>query len=145
MKPKTTIFLLSAILLFGVLKADAQCLDFVKTDCFAILGTDQYVPEGRYDAMLLSEGDNLTVYKSFFRNKTYKVVVLGDENLPTLKYKVKTMQGEVIYENDNDGSNHWTYTSDRNQNLVIYVEIPYNTGSQPKNGCVAVVLGYKMN
>lgn len=145
MKPKTIFIFLIAILLVNVFESKAQCLDFVKSKGFEILDTQNHIPEGRFDAMQLSEGDNLTVYKSFFRGKTYRIVVIGDSNLPPLKYKVKTMQGDVIYENYNDGSNHWDYTSDKNQNLVIYVEIPYKTGSQPNNGCVAVVLGYKMN
>lgn len=145
MKPKTIFILFIFITITGIFSARAQCLDFVKTAGFQILNTDTHVPEGRFDSMILSEGDNLTVYKSFFRGKTYRIVVLGEENLPPLKFKVKTMSGDVIYENYNDGSKYWDYTSDRNQNLVISIEIPYKTGSQPKSGCVAVVLGYKMN
>ena len=144
MKPKT-IFIFLFITFGYVYSLQAQCLDFVKSNGFEILNTNTHVPEGRFDSMILSEGDNLTVYKSFFRGKTYRVVVLGAENLPPLKYKVKTMQGDVIYENYNDGSTSWDYTSERNQNLVISIEIPYKTGTQPESGCVAVILGYKMN
>jgi hypothetical protein len=142
MKAKTIYILI--ILFISSVSIHAQCLDFVQTKGFEILDTDTHVPEGRFDAMILSEGDNLTVYKSFFRGKTYRVVVLGAETLPGLQYKVKTMNGDVIYENINDDSKFWDYTSDRNQNLIISVEIPYETGTQPASGCVAVILGYKM-
>ena len=146
MNAKTTITLLISILFFNLKMIDAQCLDFVKTKCFKILNTDKYIPEGRFDAMMLSEGDNLSVYKSFFRGKTYRVVVVGAENLPALNFQIKTMQGQVIYDNTTNGNiTHWNYTSDRNQNLMVYIEIPSSYKTQPKTGCVAVVLGYEIN
>ncbi len=146
MKYKITGTIIISIFLFNLKTIDAQCLDFVKTKGFEILNTEKYMPEGRFDAMMLSEGDNLTVYKSFFRGKTYRVVVTGAENLPALNFKIKTMQGKVIYDNTTDGNTkQWNYTSDRNQNLIVYVEIPATYQSQPNTGCVAVVLGYKVN
>jgi len=139
-----TLFLVAVLFTFGS-NINAQCLDFVKTTGFDKLNTEIYVPEGRFDAMTLSEGDNLKVYKSFFRGKTYKIVVIAANNLPKLKFQVKTMQGNVIYDNsENSDSDSWEYTSDRNQNLMITVEIPSNTNSQIDTGCIAVILGYKM-
>ncbi len=146
MKIKISITLFISILFINLKTIDAQCLDFVKTKGFKILDTEKYIPEGRFDAMMLSEGDNLSVYKSFFRGKTYRVVVIGAENLPSLKFQIKTMQGQVIYDNTADGNiDHWNYTSDRNQNLMVYIEIPSSYGTQPNTGCVAVILGYKTN
>ena len=146
MKIKISITLFISILFINLKTIDAQCLDFVKTKGFKILDTEKYIPEGRFDAMMLSEGDNLSVYKSFFRGKTYRVVVIGAKNLPALNFQIKTMQGQVIYDNTTHGKiNHWNYTSDRNQNLMVYVEIPSAYGTKPETGCVAVVLGYEMN
>lgn len=146
MKFKIITTLVTSILFFNLKMIDAQCLEFVKTKGFKILDTEKYIPEGRFDAMMLSEGDNLSVYKSFFRGKSYRVVVIGAENLPSLNFQIKTMQGQVIYDNTSDGNtDHWNYTSDRNQNLMVYIEIPTKYGSQPNTGCVAVVLGYQSN
>ena len=146
MKIKISITLLISILFLSLKMIDAQCLDFVKTKGFKVLDTEKYIPEGRFDAMMLSEGDNLSVYKSFFRGKTYRVVVIGAENLPALNFQIKTMQGQVIYDNTADGNiDHWNYTSEKNQNLMVYVEIPSLYGAQPNTGCVAVILGYKTN
>ncbi|MCF6367116.1 MAG: hypothetical protein L3J35_13075 [Bacteroidales bacterium] len=136
--------LLIVLIAGGSSNINAQCLDLVKTTGFNKLNTELYVPEGRFDALTLSEGDNLKVYKSFFRGKTYKIVVIGAENMPKLKFQVKTMQGNVIYDNSEDNSDNWEYTSDRNQNLMITVEIPSNSDSQIDTGCIAVLLGYKM-
>ena len=126
-------------------RIDAQCLDFVKTDGFQKLNTDLYVPEGRFDALKLSEGDNLKVYKSFFRGRTYKVIVTAERNIPVINFQVKTMQGDLIFDNSQSNNiSSWEYTSDRNQNLMITVELPPDSDSQIETGCVAVILGYKM-
>ncbi len=123
----------------------AQCTDFVVSEGFSTLDTSQYIPEGRFDVMVLSQGDYLKVYKSFFRGKTYRIAVCGDDNLGKLNFKIKSMQGEVIYDNKNSGLKKiWDYTSDKNQNLIIRVELPHSGGSIPKSGCVAVILGYKI-
>ncbi len=122
----------------------AQCMDFVTSTGFQILDTAKYVPEGRFDAMTLSQGDYLKVYKSFFRGKTYRIVICADKNIPKLNFKVQSMQGEIIYENTAaENSETWEYTSDKNQNLIIKVIIPSAENTKPKSGCVAVILGYK--
>lgn len=143
--------LISAVLfmffvVLNIQKTNAQCIDFVKTNGFEKLNTELYVPEGRFDAMVLSQGDFLKVYKSFFRGRTYKIVVIADKNIPRLKFQIKTMQGKVIYDNtQNNNSEFWEYTSDRNQNLIVSVELPSSGEKMPKSGCVAVVLGKKYN
>jgi hypothetical protein len=142
MLKQTTVFFLLLIVSF---QTKAQCNDFVKTKGFKVLNTDMYVPEGRFDAMTLSQGDYLKVYKSFFRGKTYKVVVIADKKIPGIKFRIKTMQGEIIYDSNKDpNSQTWEYTSDKNQNLIIKVEIPPARGIKPESGCVAVILGYKI-
>ncbi len=144
MKQQISLILITLFSLYG-LKTNAQCLDFVKTDGFERLNTELYIPEGRCDAMTLSEGDNLTVYKSFFRGRTYKVVVTGEKNIKLINFQIKTMQGDLIFDNSlNNNTESWEYTSDKNQNLMITVELPSSSGSQIETGCVAVILGYKM-
>ena len=55
------------------------------------------------------------------------------------------MQGDLIFDNSqNNNIKSWEYTSDRNQNLMITVELPPDSDSQIETGCVTVILGYKM-
>ncbi len=123
----------------------AQCIDFVTSKGFNTLDTSRYIPEGRFDALVLSQGDYLKVYKSFFRGKTYKVVVIADKKIPKVKFLVKSMQGDIIYDNSNaENKESWEYTSDKNQNLIIKVELPPAEGTKIESGCVAVLLGYKL-
>ena len=137
------IVLIAALSLFGK-TANAQCLDFAKTRGFAALDTAAYVPEGRLNAIPLSEGDNLDVYKSFFRGRTYKVVVIGEDNMPTLEFKVSNFQRETLYDSKTEGSTSWVFTSETNQNLIISVEVPKaGSGASPKTGCIAVIVGFE--
>lgn len=143
MTRKFIFFILSGVLIINI--SQAQCFDFVKTQGFNELDTGIFIPEGRFDAMQLSEGDYLNVYKSFFRGKTYRVVVICDKNLPDLHFTIKDMAGKIIYDNTQDKyPKTWDYTSDRNQNLMVSLSIPWDKNSIPKSGCVAIILGYKI-
>ena len=145
MKQNFTFIVLVFFFSLNIHRIDAQCLDFVKADGFQELNTDLFIPEGRFDALTLSEGDNLKVYKSFFRGRTYKVVVTAEKNIPLINFQVKTMQGDLIFDNSQSNNvSSWEYTSDRNQNLMITVELLPDSDSQIETGCVAVILGYKM-
>lgn len=135
--------LLISILIFS--SSQAQCFDFVKSRGFTELDTAIYIPEGRFDAMQLSEGDYLNVYKSFFRGKAYRVVVIGDKLLPDLNFTIKDMAGNIIYDSEFDEHpKKWDYISDRNQNVMVSLKIPPADNTIPKSGCVAIVLGYKL-
>jgi hypothetical protein len=137
--------ILTILFVITAYNSNSQCLDFVKTKGFQILDTEKYVPEGRYDAMVLSEGDNLSVYKTFFRGKTYRIVVTTEETITSVHFQVKTMQGQVIYDSkDNPGLKFWDYTSDKNQNLIVFVDLLPPKTAKVNSGCVAVILGYKM-
>jgi hypothetical protein len=137
--------LFTILILIAANTVYSQCLDFVKTKGFEILDTEKYVPEGRYDAMVLSEGDNLSVYKTFFRGKTYRIVVITEGQLESVHFQIKTMQGQIVYDSkDNPSSKFWDYTSDKNQNLIVFVDLLPPKTAKVNSGCVAVVLGYKM-
>ncbi len=120
----------------------AQCLDFAKDKGFAALDTTKFVPEGRLNAVPLSEGDMFDVYKPFFRGRKYKVVVVGADNMPKLNFKVSNFQREVLYDSSKGGGNGWEFTSETNQNLIISVEVPASSSANPKTGCIAVIVGF---
>lgn len=143
MKHIKIILLISISIIFYHDKLNAQCLDFAKTKGFAKLDTAKYVPEGRLNAIPLAEGDNMDVYKSFFRGRKYKIVVVGADNMPKLHFKVTNFQRQVLFDNqEHDNAGFWEFESEQNQNLIISIEIPSTTGSQPKTGCIAVIVGF---
>lgn len=148
MKILKSLIFIFAIILFAkssFSQTSASCKNFAKTG-FEILDTTIYVHDGRYNALKLSEGDKIDVYKPFYKGRTYKIVVLSEENLPNLTFKVINIQRQTLYESDNTtNSQSWEYTPEKNENLIITVEIPTPEGTEKlENGCVAVIVGYKL-
>jgi hypothetical protein len=141
---KLLIILLSVFAFTGG-NLNAQCLNFAKTKGFTVLDTSMYIPEGRLSALPLSEGDNMDVYKSFFKGKTYKIVVVGADNLPAPKFKVVNFQKEVLFDSSENGNTHsWEFTSQSNQNLIISATLPDPKDSNnTQTGCLVVIVGFK--
>ena len=144
MKNIKIILILAAGLFLFSSKSDAQCLDFVKTKGFIKLDTAIYLPDGRLDAIPLSQGDNFEVYKSFFRGRKYKIVVIGDD-IPGISFTVKNFQRQVLFDSKKRNSDNWEFVSAKNQNVIINVDIPLAKNGNPKTGCVAIIVGFAQN
>jgi len=143
---KILIILLAVILTVKSSKSQtsASCKNFAKSG-FEILDTNVFVHDGRYNALKLSEGDKIDVYKPFYKGRTYKIVVVSEDNLPVLSFKVINIQRQTLYESgESNNAQYWEYTPEKNENLIITVEIPAADASEKvENGCVAVIVGYK--
>ena len=123
---------------------NAQCIDLVKHKGFSYLDTSKYIPEARFNALPLREGDDVDIYKSFFKGRNYRIVVIGAENMPKLNFKVTNFQRQTLYDSNITKMESWDFVSDKNQNLIISVKVPKAAGKDKKaqSGCVAVIIGF---
>ncbi len=122
---------------------NAQCIDLVKSKGFTYLDTSKYIPEARFNALPLRQGDDVDIYKSFFKGRSYRIVVVGAENMPKLNFKVTNFQRQVLYDSNITKEESWDFVSDKNQNLIISVEVPdAKDKAKKESGCVAVVVGF---
>ena len=137
------IIVISLFSIFAFNSLNAQCIDLVKDKGFTYLDTSKYVPEARFNALPLREGDDVDIYKSFFKGRKYRIVVIGAENMPKLNFKVTNFQRQVIYDSSITKMESWDFTSEMNQNLIISVFVPKpgDKKKKPESGCVAVVIG----
>ncbi len=143
MKHLKLIFIFYLTLFFGN-NINAQCFNFAKTEGFSKLDTAVYLPDGRLNAITISEGDNLEIYKPFFRGRNYKIVVVCDKNLKELNFKVTNFQKQVLFDSKKQGNtDSWEFKSEKNQNLIIFVEAPASKNSENKTGCIAIIVGFK--
>ncbi|NPA68535.1 MAG: hypothetical protein GXO50_08005 [Chlorobi bacterium] len=143
MKSGIKYIIVTALLVFISSSADAQCIDLVKTKGFAYLDTSKYIPEARFNALPLREGDDVDIYKSFFKGRKYRIVVIGADNMPKLNFKVTNFQRQVLYDSNITKEESWDFVSDKNQNLIISVEVPKaEKDKKPQSGCIAVVIGF---
>ncbi len=128
------------------LKSEAQCIDLVKHKGFTYLDTAKYVPEARFNALPLREGDDVDIYKSFFKDRKYRIVVVGADNMPKLNFKVTNFQRQTLYDSNITKEESWDFVSDKNQNLIISVYVPKpEKDKKPVSGCVAVIVGFSMD
>lgn len=143
MKLKLKHIIVTALLVFiSLSSANAQCIDLVKAKGFTYLDTSKYIPEARFNALPLREGDDVDIYKSFFKGRNYRIVVVGAENMPKLNFKVTNFQRQILYDSNITKEESWDFVSDKNQNLIISVEVPKaDKDKKPQSGCVAVVIG----
>ncbi|MCD4792726.1 MAG: hypothetical protein K8R54_05810 [Bacteroidales bacterium] len=137
------IFLIAFISIFSFSKVNAQCIDLVKHKGFTYLDTSKYIPEARFNALPLREGDDVDIYKSFFKGRNYRIVVVAADNMPKLNFKVTNFQRQTLYDSKITKMESWDFVSDKNQNLIISVEVPKaKKDEKPQSGCVAVIVGF---
>ncbi len=139
---KFIVFSFFSLFIFN--KLNAQCIDLVKDKGFTYLDTSKYMPEARFNALPLREGDDVDIYKSFFKGRNYRIVVVGAENMPKLNFRVTNFQRQVLYDSSITKMESWDFLSEMNQNLIISVFVPKQEDKKkrPESGCVAVVIGF---
>jgi len=135
-----TIFVLC---IFTSVIAEAQCKTFAKRDCLPLLGP--YIHDGNYHAAQLVAGEEAEMYKTFYSDMDYRVVVCGEENLQNIEFLVMDANRNVLYSNKENGYNKtWDFKLQSSQQLklVIRVSSPSKFGSVPPSGCVAIMFGF---
>lgn len=123
--------------------ASAQCKDFAKTTCKSELLP--YVHDGIYNATILSEGETVELYKTFYSDQEYRLLVCGDESLPPIEFQILDGDRNVLYDNrDADLAQSWDFKLSSSQMLVVSIQVQTSEemSDEIKNGCVAVLVGF---
>ncbi|HDR67624.1 MAG TPA: hypothetical protein ENN61_01090 [Bacteroidaceae bacterium] len=123
---------------------DAQCKQFAKKSCKT--GLTPYQHDGNYHAALLIEGEEAELYKTFYSDTDYRVGVCGANNLAYIEFKVIDSNGKVLYDNKlHDYEWKWDFILESSQQLKILVKVPVPSGQveEPKEGCVAIMFGFR--
>jgi len=143
-----TIRFFSGILLFLLafnLPAHPQCKAFAKKEVLPELSP--YVHDGNYHAAVLIEGEEAELYKTFYSDMEYRVVVMGEDKLPSVEFKVLDENKNVLFSSkDNNNSKMWDFKleSSKQLKLVIKVSSFNKPGDIPASGCVAIMFGFKV-
>lgn len=142
--------LISLILLsFAILpfsNTNAQCKQFAKNTCK--VGLSPYQHDGNYHAAVLLEGEEAELYKTFYSDTDYRIGVCGANNLGEIEFSVVDGNGKVLYNNKyNNYEWKWDFRLESSQQLKIIVKVPVTDGlaEEPKEGCVAIMFGFKEN
>ncbi len=132
-------FIFVLLLALPAINVAAQCRDFAEK----VIKDEMrpYTHDGNYNAVLLSQGQNIELTKVFNSNIDYKVIICGSPNLPAVRFMIKEVSGNVIYDNKS-ANNHYEFKPTSSVKLIISIEVPNNYTSNME-GCVTALFGVK--
>ncbi len=122
----------------------AQCKGFVKKSGLPKL--TPFISNGQVQSSQMRPGDNAEIVLSFFSGQDYRIVVTGQPILGNVRFKVKDMQGNVLFNNsESDDVDFFDFRVANSQQLKVEVLVPAYSGDNNivPNGCVAVIVGFK--
>jgi hypothetical protein len=143
MKRFTIIFALFGLFFMAPQVANAQCKTFAKTTCKTELLP--YVHDGIYNATVLSEGETVELYKTFYSGQDYRIAICGDEALPPVEFQILDGDRNVLFDNrDADLAQMWDFKLSSSQMLVVSIQVQTSEemSDEIKSGCVAVLVGF---
>ncbi|MFC2090281.1 hypothetical protein ACFLT1_05850 [Bacteroidota bacterium] len=135
---------LFAILASSPAIVNAQCKQFAKKTCK--VGLKPFQHDGNYHAALLIQGEEAELYKTFYSDTEYRIGVCGAGDLSDIEFKIIDINNKELYSNkQNDFDWKWDFKLESSQQLKIVVKVPYPAGQveEPKEGCVAIMFGFK--
>jgi len=133
------------VMTFSSQDARAQCKSFVKTSCLPQLL--QYLHDGNYQAVMMSEGEEAEVYKTIFAGQQYRLLVCTDDVLPNIEFVVSDIRRNILFDNRKNGNvKIWDFKSDASQQIKVTIRIPKSqkqdeAGNEIIFGCVGVLFG----
>lgn len=140
--------LFAVLLLLGIIavpfNAFTQCKQFAKNTCK--VGLAPYQHDGNYHAAVLLEGEEAELFKTFYSGTEYRIGVCGANNLGNIEFSVVDGNGKVLHNNKyNNNSWKWDFKLEASQQLKIVIKVPVSDGlaDEPKEGCVAIMFGFK--
>ena len=121
-----------------------QCKQFAKNTCK--VGLSPFQHDGNYHAAILLEGEEAELYKTFYSDTQYRIGICGANNLGQIEFSIVDGNGKALYNNKFHGYDwKWDFKLESSQQLKIVVKVPVANGmaDEPKEGCVAIMFGFK--
>jgi hypothetical protein len=134
---------LFSVLAILPLAGNAQCKTFAKKTCKMELLP--YVHDGIYNATILSEGETVELFKTFYSGQEYRLTVCGDEKLPPIEFQVLDSDKNVLYDNKTKKfAKSWDFKLESSQMLVISIQVQTSDELSDviAEGCVSVLVGF---
>ncbi|HOU95252.1 MAG TPA: hypothetical protein PLN06_01320 [Bacteroidales bacterium] len=135
-----------ALLLFALsVPSQSQCKAFAKKEGIPELAP--YIHDGNYHAAILVEGEEAELYKTFYSDMEYRLVVIGESKLPAVEFKVMDENKNILYSNkDHNYAKTWDFKLEASKQLKLVLKVStFNkAGDIPASGCVAIMFGFKV-
>jgi len=135
-KPIFIIYLFSIISYSGY----SQCKDFSVNTCK--LALHPFIHDGMYNAHVLSTGESAELFKTFFAELNYRVLVCKSDKIQSIQMVVMDTKHNVLYTyNLDEKANTWDLVLQSSQQLIIGLNIKKQ--DQIESGCVSILIGFE--
>lgn len=124
----------------------AQCTSFTKKQGFPAL--EPFTHNGQLTSTKFMPGDEAEIEMTFNAGNDYRVLVLFQEVLGNVTFKIKDKTGKVLFASkEGDAKPFWDFRVNSTQQLIVHVLVPkiddkISNKILPQ-GCVSVLVGFK--
>ncbi len=156
---KKTFLLVVLAMIIQNITAKAQCREYIETIAESEL--EPYILDGNFHSPIVSEGEVVTLTRTFMEGQSYKIDVCGmdmffkeititEGKTEIFRNYGKGTEDKMVTLSDGselplNGINFYEFTPERTMNLKIKVKIvPFDGGSSFKlEGCLGILVGFK--
>lgn len=141
--------LLYSLVLFGLIGLPnlsfGQCTSFTKKQGFPAL--ESFTHNGQLTSTKFMPGDDAEIEMTFNEGNDYRVLVLWQEVLGDVIFKIKDKTGKELYSSEaGEMKPFWDFRVNSTQQLIVVVNVPKLDEKSTKlipQGCVSVLVGFK--
>ncbi len=126
-------------------ETSAQCKAFAKNKCLPQLA--EYTHDGNYHAAVLTEGEEAELYKTFYSDMEYRMVVCGEDSIGKVVFTVQDASGNLLFSSkDANNASYWDFKLQSSQQLKVMIKVNSSDtqGITPGSGCVSIMFGFKI-
>ncbi|RLD61674.1 MAG: hypothetical protein DRJ01_07495 [Bacteroidetes bacterium] len=132
------------VLISFSLFSNAQCDVFAKQKKWKEK-LSPYTHNGVYVTQKINQGETIELYKTFFSNQDYRILICSDNNLPKIEFQILDINRNIIFDNKkNNFSNIWDFYFNTNLQTIVSIHVPKDKNNN-KSGCIAVLIGFLDN
>ena len=133
--------LIAIIILITGFNAFSQCREFTMNQVVPKLG--DFLLTGKYHAMVLTEGEEILIYKTVNQGIQYRFVIGYDQNLPTPEFYIINENNKILFNNEKKKTT-FDYKFGKTERIKIIIKVPETDTPPPKpEGCVSLIIGIK--
>ena len=133
--------LIVIIILFIGFDVFSQCREFTMNKVVPKLG--DFLLTGKYHAMVLTEGEEILIYKTVNKDIKYRFVIGHDKIIPTPEFYIIDENNKILFNNEKKKTT-FDYRFGKTERIKIIIKVPETDTPPPKpEGCVSLIIGIK--
>jgi hypothetical protein len=126
-------------------QAFSQCRTFSKKKCAPTM--EPYIHDGQINSTLITEGESIELYKTFYEGQDYRVLICAGDELDANKVRIRLLDHnrKVLYDNqDHEYTMTWDFIANSTQQVIIEVSVPKteNEKTEHTTGCISILIGF---